>query len=126
MKIFDIAKRVWNSDAMDTFADITMGTLECLGEAICEVFSQGSSSYNSSCSSFVSYSSSETDYYTETYEYWKNLDYEGQKYYFESNEYLKDYIDHNFYENDKELTAQHVAYIADKLNRSFNNIYSRY
>ena len=126
MKIFDIAKKVWNSNAMDTFADITMGTLECLGEAICEVFSQGSSSHNSSCSSFVSCNSSETDYYTETYEYWKDLDYIRQKYYFESNEYLKDYMKNDYYENDRELTAQHVAYIADKLNRSFNNIDSRY
>ncbi len=122
MSIKSIAKKIWNSNAMDTFADITMGTLECLGEAICETFS-----HNSNCSSSMSYDSSTTDYYTQTYEYWKNLDYEGQKYYFESNEYLKDYIQNDYYPCDRELTAKHVAHIADKLNRSFTSIHnSRY
>ncbi len=125
MSIKSIAKKIWNSNAMDTFADITMGTLECLGETICEAFSKGGESSNNSYSS--SYSSYTTpDYYTETYEYWSNLDYGAQKYYFESNEYLKDYMDHDFYENDRELTAKHVAHIANKLNRSFNHINNRY
>ncbi len=120
MSIKSIAKKVWNSNAMDTFAEITMGTLECLGEIICETFSQGSS--NNSCPSCPN----SKDYYTQTYEYWKNLDYEGQQYYFESNEYLKDYIQNDYYPNDRELTAKHVAHIADKLNRSFTEIDNRY
>lgn len=63
---------------------------------------------------------------SKTYQYWMNLDYSGQKYYFESNEYLKDYMDKEFYENDRHLTAKHVAEIANKLNREFTNINCRY
>ena len=61
-----------------------------------------------------------------TYNYWINLDYDGQKYYFETNEYLKDYMKNDFYPNDRNLTAKHVAQIADKLNRQFTNKYDRY
>ena len=61
-----------------------------------------------------------------TYKYWMNLDCNGQKYYFENNEYLKDYMDKEYYENDRHLTAKHVAEIADKLNREFTNINNRY
>ncbi len=114
MSIKSIVKKVWNSNAMDTFADITMGTLECLGEVICDTFSNNNSHTPTK------------DYYTQTYEYWKHLDYEGQQYYFESNEYLKDYIKNDYYPNDRELTARHVAHIADKLNRSFTEIDNRY
>ena len=63
---------------------------------------------------------------SKTYQYWMNLDYSGQKYYFESNEYLKDYMDKDFYENDRHLTAKHVQQIANKLNRQFTNKYNRY
>ncbi len=61
-----------------------------------------------------------------TFKYWMGLDYSGQKYYFESNEYLKEYMDKEYYENDRYLTAKHVAEIADKLNREFTNINNRY
>ena len=61
-----------------------------------------------------------------TYEYWKNLSYDDQKYYFESNEYLKDYMKNDYYECDRELTAIHVQRIADKLNKEFTNINNRY
>lgn len=62
----------------------------------------------------------------ETYKYWMNLDYDGQKYYFENNEYLKDYMKNDYYPNDRHLTAKHVVQIADKLNREFTNINNRY
>lgn len=62
----------------------------------------------------------------ETYEYWIHLSYQEQKEYFEYNEYLRDYMDRDFYENDRHLTAKHVQQIADKLNRKFVNKYERY
>lgn len=61
-----------------------------------------------------------------TYNYWMNLDYDGQKYYFETNEYLKDYMKNDYYSNDRHLTAKHVQQIANKLNREFTNINNRY
>lgn len=62
----------------------------------------------------------------ETYNYWMNLDYDEQKYYFETNEYLKDYMKNDYYPNDRHLTAKHVQQIANKLNREFTNINNRY
>lgn len=62
----------------------------------------------------------------ETYNYWKDLDYSAQEYYFKSNEYLKDYIANDYYPNDREMTAKHVQQIADRLNREFTNINNRY
>ena len=62
----------------------------------------------------------------ETYKYWMNLDYNEQEFYFNNNEYLKDYIKNDYYPNDRKLTAKHVAEIADKLNRTFTNKYDRY
>ena len=61
-----------------------------------------------------------------TYNYWINLDYDGQKYYFETNEYLKDYMKNDYYPNDRHLTAKHVQQIANKLNREFTNMNNRY
>ena len=62
----------------------------------------------------------------ETYKYWMNLSYQEQEEYFSNNEYLKDYMKNDFYPNDRNLTAKHVAQIADKLNRQFTNKYDRY
>ena len=61
-----------------------------------------------------------------TYEYWMNLSYQEQEEYFNNNEYLKDYMKNDYYANDRQLTAKHVAQIADKLNREFTNIDNRY
>ena len=61
-----------------------------------------------------------------TYEYWMALTYQEQEEYFNNNEYLKDYIKNDFYPNDRNLTAQHVQRIADKLNKEFINKYDRY
>lgn len=61
-----------------------------------------------------------------TLEYWENLNYEDQYYYFTNNEYLKDYIKNDYYPNDRYLTAKHVARIAEKLNREFINKWDRY
>ena len=62
----------------------------------------------------------------ETYKYWLDLSYQEQEEYFSNNEYLKDYMKNDFYPNDRNLTAKHVAQIADKLNREFTNINNRY
>ena len=62
----------------------------------------------------------------ETYKYWLDLSYQEQEEYFSNNEYLKDYMKNDFYSNDRNLTAKHVAQIADKLNRQFTNKYDRY
>lgn len=61
-----------------------------------------------------------------TYDYWMSLSYIEQKEYFESNEYLKDYLDTDFYENNRHYTALHVQQIADRLNKEFTNKYYRY
>ena len=61
-----------------------------------------------------------------TYEYWKDLSYEEQFTYFSTNEYLKDYMQNDYYSTNRELTARHVQAIANKLNREFTNINNRY
>ena len=61
-----------------------------------------------------------------TYEYWKDLSYEEQFTYFSTNEYLKDYMQNDYYSTNRELTARHVQAIANKLNRQFTNKYNRY
>ena len=70
--------------------------------------------------------SNNTESNNSTYEYWLELDYNEQEYYFNNNEYLKDYIKNDYYPNSRELTAKHVADIADKLGREFTNKYNRY
>ena len=61
-----------------------------------------------------------------TYNYWINLSYEEQFTYFSTNEYLKDYMQNDYYSTNRELTARHVQAIANKLNREFTNKYNRY
>ena len=145
-EVAGMLKKMWNSKAFETITDVTFEVSCCLGEAIVEVFSKGSKSSNSSTtysysnsSTTYDYSNSNTSYdcsklkttYVDsksnaTYDYWKSLSYQEQEEYFKSNEYLKDYIKNDFYENDRELTAKHVQYIADRLNREFTNKYDRY
>ena len=43
-----------------------------------------------------------------------------------NNEYLKDYINSHYYQNDRHQTAKHVAELSYKLNREFTNKYDRY
>lgn len=61
-----------------------------------------------------------------TYNYWKDLTYEEQFFYFSNNKYLKDYMQNDYYSTNRELTARHVQAIADKLNRQFINKYEKY
>lgn len=91
---------------------IIKNVAECITEILTGLFSN------------ESYSNNTEDYYEQTYNYWINLDYEGQEYYFKSNEYLRDYIKNDYYPNDRELTARHVAHIAQQLRRNFINIYN--
>lgn len=62
----------------------------------------------------------------ETYKYFLGLCYEDQEYYFKNNEYLKQYIDREYYPNDKSFTARGAARIARLYNREFTNKYDRY
>ena len=39
---------------------------------------------------------------------------------------LKEYAKNDYYSGDRELTAKHVAAIADKLGKDFTNINNRY
>ena len=100
--------KIWNSKLMDTFAEVTVGTLETLGEVAMDILNNKKENNN------------------ETYEYFKTLDYDEQKFYFENNEYLRDYIKNDYYPNDRELTSRHAQQIADKLNRKFTNMYNQY
>ncbi len=94
---------------------IVKGIAECMLEVLTGLFNH------------ESHSNKTENYYEQTYNYWCNLDFEGQEYYFKSNEYLREYIKNDYYPNDREATARHVAHIADKLNRNFTAIHnSRY
>ena len=112
--------KIWNSKAMDMFADVTCGVLETLGEVLVDTFSNEKPGYD--LNSGVSYVPEGNH---ETYDYWMRLTYDEQKQYFENNEYLKIYTN-DFYEKDRHLTAQHMQHIADKLGREFTNKYDRY
>lgn len=92
--------------------DIVKGVAECTTEILFELFSGETSSSNSNN--------------TSTYDYWMSLDYKEQFEYFQSNEYLRDYMKNNYYSCDRHLTAMHVQHIANKLNKEFTNKYNRY
>ena len=93
--------------------DIVKGVAECTTEILFELFS-GETSFNSNNTN------------TSTYDYWMTLDYREQFEYFQSNEYLKEYMKHDYYSCDRHLTAMHVQHIANKLNKEFTNKYDRY
>ena len=92
--------------------DIVKGVAECTTEILLELFN-GETSSNSNNN-------------TSTYDYWMSLDYREQFEYFQSNEYLREYMKHDYYSCDRHLTAVHVQHIADKLNKEFTNRYNRY
>ena len=93
--------------------DIVKGVAECTTEILFELFSGETSSTSNSNN-------------TSTYDYWMSLDYEEQFEYFQSNEYLRDYMKNDYYSCDRHLTAMHVQHIANKLNKEFTNRYDRY
>ena len=93
--------------------DIVKGVAECTTEILFELFSGETSSTSNSNN-------------TSTYDYWMSLDYREQFEYFQSNEYLRDYMKNDYYSCDRHLTAMHVQHIADKLNKEFINRYNRY
>ena len=95
--------------------DILKGVAECTTEILFELFS----GETSSSSSFSSNN-------TSTYDYWMSHDYREQFEYFQSNEYLRDYIKNDYYSCDRHLTAMHVQHIADRMNKEFTNKYNRY
>lgn len=95
-------------DILAGIGEIILGVATTLTEAIVDVFNQDDKGNN------------------KTYEYWSKLSYSEQEYYFNNNEYLKGYIKNDYYPNDRHLTAKHVQYIADKLNRDFTNISEKY
>ena len=82
-------------------------------------------SHNSTCSSCINYDSSDLDYYTKTYEYWKSLSPVDREYYFENNSTLQKYGELYYY-NDREQCAKSIAKIAEKERRSFDDKYDRY
>lgn len=92
--------------------DIVKGVAECTTEILFELFSGETSSSNSNN--------------TSTYDYWMSLDYKEQFEYFQSNEYLRDYMKNDYYSCDRHLTAMHVQHIADRMNKEFTNKYNRY
>ena len=93
--------------------DIIKGVAECTTEILFELFSGETSSSSNSNN-------------TSTYDYWMSLDYKEQFEYFQSNEYLRDYMKNDYYSCDRHLTAMHVQHIANKLNKEFTNKYNRY
>ena len=93
--------------------DIVKGVAECTTEILFELFSGETSSTSNSNN-------------TSTYDYWMSLDYEEQFEYFQSNEYLRDYMKNDYYSCDRHLTAMHVQHIADRINKEFTNKYNRY
>jgi hypothetical protein len=92
--------------------DIVKGVAECTTEILFELFSGETSSSNSNN--------------TSTYDYWMSLDYREQFEYFQSNEYLREYMKNDYYSCDRHLTAMHVQHIADRMNKEFTNKYNRY
>lgn len=62
----------------------------------------------------------------ETYDYFMSLSYMEQKEYFESNKYLNQYLNREYYENSKEYTARGAARIAKLYNREFTNKHNIY
>lgn len=91
--------------------DIVKGVADCTTEILLELFSKETSSNSNNIS---------------TYDYWMSLDYREQFEYFQSNEYLRDYMKNDYYSCDRHLTALHVQHIADRMNKEFTNKYDRY
>lgn len=121
--------RVWNSKAMDNFADITMGTLEFLGECICDAFSNNNNTSYTTNNSSTSYSNNNTNTTSsvedETYNYWMSLSSCEQEDYFNNNYKLQEYGENYRYDN-RDQMARSIASIARRENRSFTDKYDRY
>ena len=93
--------------------DIVKGVAECTTEILFELFSgETSSTFNSNN--------------TSTNDYRMSLDYREQFEYFQSKEFLRDYIKNDYYSCNRHLTAMHVQHIADRMNKEFTNKYDRY
>lgn len=122
--------KIWNSKAMNTFGEVGYETLQCgkhiMGTTLKSVGFATKVVLEGVANSMNNTEEENTVSSNQTYDYWMTLTYEEQKEYFERNEYLNMYIDDDFYPNDRELTAKHVQYIADNLNREFINKYDRY
>lgn len=117
---------LWNSKAMNIFGDvgydILIGVLNIGKSLVKEIGMTTEVVLENMSNNKICFQNSSN---TSTYDYWMSLTYEEQKEYFERNEYLKIYTN-DFYPNDRELTAKHMQYIADKLNKEFVNKYDRY
>ena len=92
--------------------NIICGIAEVLGEVLVGIFDNNNENMS--------------EIEKNTMEYWEGLSYQEQEEYFNNNEYLKDYINSHYYQNDRHQTAKHVAELSYKLNREFTNKYDRY
>lgn len=112
MNIKSMAKKAWNSKTFETIVDVSTEIAKCISDSLLEVFNDKTEPI-------------ERDYYQETYEYWKKLLPCEREYYFSHNEVLQKWGD-NYYYDDKEQCAKHIAWIASRENRAFTNKYDRY
>lgn len=113
MSIKSVAKKIWNSKTFEAVVDTTFEVVECVGEALIDLFDN------------ITSPPEEVDYYKETYEYWSSLAPVDREYYFTHNEILQNYGDRYYY-NDREQCAKSVARIAFMERRTFTDKYDRY
>lgn len=113
-------KKIWNSKAMDVIGEVGYELLSSTGNII-KIVLEGTADVIKNDNKEETKVKNQT-----TYEYWISLTYEEQEEYFKRNECLKHYIKYDYYPNDRELTAKHVQYIANMLNREFVDKYDRY
>lgn len=111
--------KLWNSKAMNIFGEVGYEVLVGAGSITKMILESVSDTIKNDNTKEKEVSNKST------YEYWMSLTYDEQKEYFERNKYLNIYTN-DFYQNDRELTAQHMQYIADKMNREFVDKYDRY
>ena len=114
-----IYRKIMDSKVMDIveiLGDICIEIAKATTEVLIETF-------NHPCEN--KYSCEKLDIEQATYDYWINLSFVDQQYYFEHNETLQFYGE-NYRYDDKYQMAKSAAYIAKCTGRAFTDKYDKY
>ena len=121
-----IYRKIMDSKAMDILeivGDVCVEFIKTTAEVLVDTFDHPCGSSQSQFGNGYLYE--ESDIEKRTYEYWKNLDHEEQRYYFDNNMTLQKYGE-MYRSDDRETQARMVAYISKCTGYSFTDIYDKY
>ena len=121
----NIVKKIWNSKAFETMADINYEVMKGVGAVIKGTAEVMVDVANGMLEKSAEINVQREDVAQETYDYWKSLTCVEQQEYFERNYKLQEYGEMYRYDNQEQM-AKSVAEIARRENRTFCNRYDQY